>query len=164
MEQEATHDAAPPEPPSARTRHLYADCHATTGMISTDSTGRFLTPSTSGNQYILVVYEYDGNFIHTEPMVDLKGPSIIAEYTQSVSLFESHRLKPLLQWLDNEASSALQSPMDENGIAFQLAPPHCHRRNASERVIHTFKNHFIADLCSTNRDFPFNMWDKLLPQ
>jgi hypothetical protein len=55
MEQEATPDADPPEPPSARTRHLYADCHATTGMLFTGSTSRFLTLSTSCNQNILVV-------------------------------------------------------------------------------------------------------------
>jgi hypothetical protein len=164
MEQEATHDAAPPEPPSARTRHLYADCHATTGMLFTDPTGRFLTPSTSGNQYILVVYEYGGNFIHAEPMVDRKGPSIITAYKQAVSLFKSRGFKPLFQWLDNEASSALHSLMDDNGIAFQLSPPRCRRRNAAECAIHTFKNHFIAGLRSTNRDFPLNLWDKLLPQ
>jgi hypothetical protein len=101
MEQEATHDAVPPEPPSARTRHLYADCHATTSMIFTDPTGRFLAPSTSGNQYILVVYEYDGNFINAKPTVDRKGHFIIAAYKQAVSLFESRGFKPIIQRLDN---------------------------------------------------------------
>jgi hypothetical protein len=157
-------DIAPPEPPSIRTRHIYTDCHATTGMIYTDPTGRFLTPSVSGNQYMLVVYEYDGNYIHSEPMIDRTGPSIIAAYKKAVKLFESRGFKPLLQRLDNEASSALQNVMDDCGITFQLAPPHCHRRNAAERAIRTFKNHFIAGLCSTNRDFPLNLWDKLLPQ
>jgi hypothetical protein len=164
MEQEVTHGASPPEPPPARTRHLYADCRATTGMLFIDPTGRFLTPSTSGNQYILVVYEYDGNFIHAEPMVDRKAPSVITAYKQAVSLFKSRGFKQLLQRLDNEASSALQSLMDDTDIAFQLALPHCHRRNAAKRAIHTFKNHFIAGLCSTNRDFPLNLWNKLLPQ
>jgi hypothetical protein len=133
-------------------------------MLFTDPTSRYLTPSTSGNQYILVIYEYDGNFIHAEPMVDRKGPSIIAAYKQAVSLFESRGFKTLLQRLDNEASSALQSLMDDTGIAFQLAPPHCHRRNAAECAICTFKNHLIAGLCSTNRGFPLNQWDKLLPK
>jgi hypothetical protein len=43
-------------------------------------------------------------------------------------------------------------------------PPHIHQRNAAERAIRTFKNHFIAGLCSTNPDFPLRLWDKLLPQ
>jgi hypothetical protein len=54
--------------------------------------------------------------------------------------------------------------MDEEDIDFQLAPPQIHRRNAAERAKRTFKNQFIAGLCSTNRDFPLNLWDKLLPQ
>jgi hypothetical protein len=90
-------------------------------MLFTDPTCRFLTPSTSGNQYILVVYEYDGKFIHAEPMVDRKAPSIIAAYKQAVSLFESRGFKPLFKCLYNEASSALQSLMDDNVIAFQLS-------------------------------------------
>jgi hypothetical protein len=39
-----------------------------------------------------------------------------------------------------------------------------HRRNAAERAIQTFKNHFIAGLCSTDKDFPLHLWDCLLPQ
>jgi hypothetical protein len=37
----------------------------------------------------------------------------------------------------------LQEEMD---IKYQLVPPHIHRRNAAERAIRTFKNHFIAGL------------------
>jgi hypothetical protein len=39
-----------------------------------------------------------------------------------------------------------------------------HRRNAAERAIRTFKNHFIAGLCSVDKHFPLHLWDKLLPQ
>jgi hypothetical protein len=30
--------------------------------------------------------------------------------------------------------------------------------------VFVFKNNFIAGLCSTNRDFPLHLWEKLLPQ
>ena len=36
--------------------------------------------------------------------------------------------------------------------------------NAAERAIRTFKNHFTAGLCSTDKQFPINCWDLLLPQ
>ena len=49
-------------------------------------------------------------------------------------------------------------------IDFQLVPPGLHRRNAAERAIRTFKNHFIAGLCSVDKHFPLHFWDKLLPQ
>jgi hypothetical protein len=150
MDEEPALGTAPPEPPSSHTRHLYADFNATIGMIYTDLTGRFLTPSVSGHQYMLVVYEYNGNYIHSEPMVDRTGPSIIAAYKKTVQYFECRGFKPLLQQLDNEALLTLKSFMDETGIVFKLPPPQCNRRNAAERAIQTFKNHFIAGLCSTN--------------
>jgi hypothetical protein len=125
---------------------------------------KFLVPSVLGNQYILAVYEYDSNYIHAEPMVDRTGPSIIDAYQRSITFLQSRGFKPLLQRLDNEATRALQDFLVASDIDFQLAPPHIHQRNAAERAIRTFKNHFIAGLCSTNPAFPLNMWDKLLPQ
>ena len=49
-------------------------------------------------------------------------------------------------------------------MSFQLVPPHIHRRNAAERAIRTFKNHFIAGLASTDKLFPLHLWDRLVPQ
>jgi hypothetical protein len=66
-----------------------------------------------------------------------------------------HGLKPSLQRLDNEASLALRNYLTKQGI---------HRRNNAERAIQTFKNYFIAGLCSVDPNFPLKLWDKLLPQ
>jgi hypothetical protein len=54
--------------------------------------------------------------------------------------------KPKLQTLDNEASAALKNLFTVHDIAYQLVPPHCRRRNAAERAIRTFKEHFVAGL------------------
>jgi hypothetical protein len=148
----------------ARSHFIYADCQQTTGQLFTDPTGRFLTTSTSGNAYILVVYDYDSNYIHAEPMKNRTGPEILAAYQRAITMLASRGLRPLLQRLDNEASAALQQYMQEQQVDYQLAPPNIHRRNAAERAIRTFKNHFIAGLCSTDRNFPLNLWDKLIPQ
>ena len=43
-------------------------------------------------------------------------------------------------------------------------PPGNHQRNAAERAIRTFKNHFIAGLCSLDPQFPLHLWDCLVPQ
>ena len=39
-----------------------------------------------------------------------------------------------------------------------------HRRNAPEKAIGTFKNHFKAILAGVNRTFPMHLQDWLLPQ
>jgi hypothetical protein len=49
---------------------------------------------------------------------------------------------PNCKKLDKEASAALQHAMRKENIDYQLIPPHVNRRNAAERAIRTFKNHF----------------------
>jgi hypothetical protein len=48
-------------------------------------------------------------------------------------------------------------------MTYQLVPPHYHRRNAAERAIRTFKEHFGAGLASMDPDIPMHMWDRMLP-
>ena len=97
-------------------------------------------------------------------MKDRSGPEILLAYKRGHELLSSRGLRPQLQKLDNEASSALQQHLVSEDVNFQLAPPHVHQRNAAERAIRTFKNHFIAGLCSTDANFPLKLWDRLLPQ
>jgi hypothetical protein len=72
--------------------------------------------------------------------------------------------KPKLQTLDNEASVALKNFFTVNDIAYQLVPPHCHLRDAAERAIRTFKEHFVAGLYSVDPTFILHLWDRLSPQ
>ncbi|EEC46594.1 predicted protein [Phaeodactylum tricornutum CCAP 1055/1] len=161
----AVPDLDPPDAhPIARTHHVFVAHQRVTGQIYTDQPGRFLTPSSAGHNDMLVLYDFDSNAIHVELMKNKSGPEILAAYKRAHSLFTQRGLRPQLQRLDNEASTALQSFMTSEHVDFQLAPPHLHRRNAAERAIRTFKNHFIAGLCTTNPDFPLHLWDRLLPQ
>jgi hypothetical protein len=47
---------------------------------------------------------------------------------------------------------------------YQLVPPHCHRTNAPEKAIRTFKEHFKSGLTTLDPDFPIHLSDRLLPQ
>jgi hypothetical protein len=70
-----------------------------------------------------------------------------------------------MHWMDNKASIAVRRLLTEKfKLEYQLVPPHTHQRNAAEQTIRTFKNHFIAGLCSANNDFPIRLWDRLLLQ
>jgi hypothetical protein len=62
-------------------------------------------------------------------------------------------LKPSLQRLDNEALLTLSNYLIKKVIDYQLATPHIHQRNNAERVIQTFKNHFISGICSVDPNF-----------
>ena len=153
-----------PDQEQERTHFIYVATFEPTGQIYTDQTGRFLTPSTTGNQYVMILYDYDTNIILANPY-KTKGAKDLVESCKTL-----HRricksgYKPKLQRLDNECPDALKQFMDKEHIDYQLAPPHVHRRNAAERAIRTFKNHFIAGLCSVDAKFPLCLWDELVPQ
>ena len=76
----------------------------------------------------------------------------------------SRGLTPRTHVLDNECSKVLKENMEEGNEMFQLVPLHLHQQNAAERAIQTFKNHFIAGMVSTHKDFPLHLWCRLFPQ
>jgi hypothetical protein len=126
--------------------------------------GRFPTTSLSGKTYILILYDYDSNSILSYPMKNRGDKEMVRAFDLLVQSIILRGLKPPLQRLDNEASLALRNYLTKQGITYQLAPPHIHQRNNAKRAIQTFKNHFIAGLCSVDPNFPLKLWDKILPQ
>jgi hypothetical protein len=126
-------------PPAERTHQIYASSQPVTRQIFSDPTGRFLTPSSKGNSYLLVVYDYDSNMIFAEPMQSRTGTEYLKAYKHVHKTLCDHGLKPQLQKLDNEASKALLQFMHAEQVDYQLVPPNMHRRNAAERAIRTLK-------------------------
>ena len=126
---------------------------------------RCLVPSTKGNNYILCGYNCDSNHVFAEPMKNRKKASQIKAVTTIIKNLKAAGLRPTFHILENEVSTDLIAFLetDEN-ITVQLAPDGCHHRNTAERAIRTFKNHFIAGLCTAHKNFPLNKWDSLLPQ
>ena len=66
--------------------------------------------------------------------------------------------------MDNECSKDIQKIVEANNTKIQFVEPHQHRVNAAERAIQTFKNHFIAGLCTVDNAFPLQLWCELLRQ
>lgn len=143
---------------------VYAATFQPTGHIYSDQTGRFPHTSSRGNKYIMIVYDYDSNAILAEPMKSKAEAEMIKTYRKMHATLTSRGLKPILQTLDNECSQGLQSVLNELDIKFQLVPPGVHRRNAVERAIATFKDHFIAGLATTHKLWPIHLWCRLIPQ
>ena len=74
------------------------------------------------------------------------------------------RLKPTINIMDIEAPKAVTHVLTKRDTKHQLVDPHCHRFNAAERAINTFKNNFIAGLYSTDKNFSLELWDLLIKQ
>ena len=134
------------------------------GTIYSDPTGRFITRSSQGNLYILVVYDADSNYIFAEPTPSRSAHQMVQAYDKIQSLLISRGIIPYIHIMDNETSTVMKDYLTKKGIQYQFVPPQQHRANAAERAIRTFQNHFIAILCSCDPSFPLHLWDRLLPQ
>jgi hypothetical protein len=134
------------------------------GQIHTDLTGNLPTRSSKGNNRLMICYSYDANYIRP---IAMKSKSC-AEWVSSCGVvfdeMTSKGFKPKVQTMDNEASAALKNYFTEKEMNYQLVPPHCHRTNAAERAIRTFKEHFKAGLATVDPDFHVHLWDRLLSQ
>ena len=130
----------------------------------TDQTGRFPCQSSRGNNYFFVCYNYDGNSILVEPIKNRETESIIAAWKKCHARLTKNGDVIKKYILDNECSAKFKDILTENEIEYELVPPHQHRRNAAERAIRTFKNHFLAGLATCDPDFPLREWDRLVTQ
>lgn len=155
-----------PEHITERTHACYATCiqKPNTGTSYSDQTGRFPVTSSLGNTQLFVLYDYDSNSIHAVPMATKKATEILHSFKKVYNILVQAGLRPKLHKLDNECAEVLHEYMDSVQLPHQLVPPGNHRVNAAERAIRTLKNHLIAGLCSTDKNFPMHLWDRLLPQ
>jgi hypothetical protein len=156
------------QPPSdtelgTKTHHVYAVV-VDQGQLYTDLTGKFPVQSSKGNSYVMLCYIYDYNYIKVVPTKSRSASEWVKAYDTIHQELTVKGLKPKLQTLDNEALAPLKNFFTVKNIAYQLVPPHCHRRNDAERDIRTFKEHFVAGLSSVDPSFPMHLWDRLLAQ
>jgi hypothetical protein len=133
------------------------------GQLYTDLTGKFPVRSSKGNSYVMVCYIYYCNYDNFIPMKSRSALEWVKSYDIVHQELTVKGFKPKLQTLDNEASAALKNFFTEHDIDYQLVSPHCHRRNAAERAIRTFKEHFVVGLSLVDPSFLLHVWDRLLP-
>jgi hypothetical protein len=134
------------------------------GQLYTDLTVIFPVRSSKGNWYVMVFYSYDCNYVNSVPIKSISTSEWLKAYSGIFQELTPKGFTPTLQTLDNEASTVLKSYFTEIDVEYQLVPPHCHRRNTTERAIHTFKEHVVTCPPSAEPYFPLHVWDLLLPQ
>jgi hypothetical protein len=119
--QDTTQDTTP-TPVTKRTHNAYVALHHVTGLVQSDQTGRFPTVSSKCKNYIMVLYDYDTNYIHKAPLKTRSGPDIIAAYQTIHAFLVSRGMQTKIQRLNNEASTALLQLLTDHHIDNQLAP------------------------------------------
>ena len=107
-----------------------------------DLTGRFPMRSSRGNQYILVGYHFDDNFIYGKGIKDRKAATLTAAWEHLHGIFAKAGAAPNAYVMDNEISKELIKALKENSTSYQLVPPYAYRWNLAERAIQTHKKTF----------------------
>jgi hypothetical protein len=154
-------DVPPDETDLGTNTNLVYDVLVDQGQLYTNLMGKVPVRSSKGNSYVMVCYVYDCNYVKVIPMKSRSA----SELVKACDHIHQELFKPKLQTLDNEASAALKIFFPTaNEMEYQLVPPHCHRRNAAERAIQNFKEHFMEGLSSVDSAFPLHLWDRILPQ
>jgi hypothetical protein len=87
----------------------------------------------------MICYSYDANYIRPISMKSKSGAESVRAFGIEFDEMTSKGFKPKLQTIENEASAALKHYFTEKEMSYQLVPPYCHRTNATERAIRTFK-------------------------
>lgn len=132
--------------------------------LYSDLPGKFPFLSELGNEYVLVYFYEEGNYIHVEALPNRSGEQQANAHTRALEFFKSHGVTSFdVAVMDNEISPevrAVYAPV----CNIQFVPPNTHRANKAERAIRTFVNHFVAILCGCDPTFPMKLWDQLLPQ
>ena len=123
------------------------------GKIYSNICRRLPTTSRMGNKYIYIMYVYDCNAILTTSMKNRSDKEMIRAFTKLTEDSRRRGINPGFYFMFNEASTALNMTMNSMNINYQLVPPSNHRANNVERAIQTFKNHFIAGMCSVDKYF-----------
>eukprot|EP00804_Cyclotella_cryptica_P014650 CCRYP_012669-RA/>CCRYP_012669-RA protein AED:0.66 eAED:0.28 QI:0/0/0/0.66/0/0.33/3/0/1062 len=72
--------------------------------------------------------------------------------------------EPTFNVTDNQAAQSIKRYLTKEQTKWQFVEPNNHRVNAAERAIQTYKNHFISGLCTTDKDWPLQLWDTLTQQ
>eukprot|EP00957_Ditylum_brightwellii_P198252 15106312-Ditylum_brightwellii.AAC.1 len=132
--------------------------------LYTDLTGKFPATAQSGNKYVLIAYDYDSNAILAIPVPNRSDPTIIKAVSYIYDYLTNSGFKPALNVLDSEVPAAVKCCLIKTGAKYQLVEPNNNCGNTAEHAICTFKEHFIAELCTTDKDFPIRQWNDLIEQ
>ena len=96
-------------------------------LICIDQKGRFPVRSKSGNNYVMILYDYDANAIIGEPIPDRKTTTLQKSFLVLFNKIKVKGYKPSIIRLDNKMSKDHLSLLEQKGLKVQLVLPHEHR-------------------------------------
>ena len=159
--------------PSTKTNEVYIQCFKPQAphhqqqlerKLYSDQTGKFPYHSSRGEQYLLVMYNYDSNAIVFEALKSRQGAELAKAFNRCCLKLKVTPTDRNMFILDNKCSNDIKNTISSYNATFQLVPPHQHRQNAAETAIKIVKSHLLSGIATCHTQFPITEWDRLLPQ
>ena len=145
--------------PSHRSKKHFIGTHEITDLknpLGMDGTGRHPITSASGMQC-------NSNCIIIVPVKSRKSEHLVEAHKGTCEWHKERGFEAQPLRLDNETSKLMIQAIEDNNQDYQLASPSDHRTNPAERAIQAVKAQFISIRACTDKSFPKNQWDLLLP-
>ena len=113
------------------------------GISFTDISGPVPYTSVRGYRYIFFLYSYDANAILMEPMQSRDNRKMTKAYTTLYARLEAVGIKPKINIIDNEASTAIKTWLTKGNTEYQTTAlgDGGYRTNRAKRAIQTGTNH-----------------------
>ena len=133
-------------------------------LVAMDLPGRYPITSARGHKYIMVMYDYDTNYINAVPIKSRKSNELVRAFKVCYDELKLRGFTAQVLRLDNEISTELIKAIEEEHLEYQIVSPGDHRLNHAERAIQTFKSKLISFREGADPNFPKNCWDLFIPQ
>ena len=144
-------------PPKKKGNILITE-HEVKSFMYADQTGLFPAVSSLGNTYVMILHHVDSNSSWAEAMRNQSDGKLILARARALARMQRRGLIPKHQILDNQASAEYKATIEASGMTYELVSPEKHRRNMAEKVIQTFKDHFVGVLSGCAPSMPIHLW------
>ena len=145
-------------PTSREKRNVFINMYEPKGDMCIDQTGKFPHRLIRGNKYQMILHEIDGNPTWIKPTKNkIEGEMILAR-RYALERMKAQGIVPTHQVLENEISTAYRLEIKHTRMTYQIIPPDDHCLNFSEKLIQTWKDHFIGVMSGTEESFPTHLW------
>ena len=112
-----------PHDHGSKTNNIFLKLYNASEKIYSYQTGRFPIISRKGSKYVMIVYEYNSNKFHGDPIKYCNAADSTRAYKKVHKMFTSRGLQPQLHILDNECSNLFKNFMTKVDDKFWFAPP-----------------------------------------
>jgi hypothetical protein len=114
--------------------------HEVTARLHLDAAGALPFTGRDGSKYLIIFFCEDLNYIDVASVKSRSAAEYVRAMKSVLDFFPRHVVDTSLVRMYNECSAEFKNFIRTGSIALESL----HRRNKAERVIWSFKNHFIA--------------------